>query len=118
MYSTQRAPWKIWTIATLVLGGLLLSTSAEASDRDRSERIHHQLALLAFAAVVTGDAYLAYSLERRDHRMEHRGTAHWRPAHRRHHHHFAGSSRSHHRVHSHSPPHPARKHRHYARRHH
>ena len=64
MHSTKRAIGKIATIATFVLGGLLCAASADANDRNRGERINDHLDFLAFVAVLSGDPYLAYMLNR------------------------------------------------------
>ena len=96
MHSTKRAVGKIWIIGTLVLGGLLLAASAEANDRSRGARINDHLDILAFVAAMSGDHYLAFALDRRGDRIEHRyarhdqrEASHWRGRHRSHHRHFA-----------------------------
>lgn len=131
MHSTKRAIGKLGTIATLVLGGLLCAASADANDGNRGERINDQLDFLAFLAVISGDPYLAYMLDRSGDRIESRyarhddrKARHRRGTHRRHHHHFAGCGHSdlRARVNHHDPydrrRHYRRNHLRHERRHH
>ena len=102
MLPKKRTIWRGSMIAAVGLATVFIASAATANDRHRGERINHQLDFLALIAALSGDPYLAMTLDHKGDRIEHRydhrrhrrhddhGSTHWRRPFSKHHRHFDG----------------------------